>query len=390
MRVLMISKALVVGAYQRKAEELARLPGVSLVVAVPPYWREDRHRLELERAYTAGYELVVLPMMLNGHYHVHFYRRLAALMDVVAPDVIHIDEEQYNVATFLALRVAVRRGIPALFFTWQNIAQRYPPPFSLMERYTFAHAVQAIAGNAAAADIIRAKGYRGPLAVIPQFGVDPDLFAPRARGLPASSPHGEAARSTTYVIGFVGRLLARKGLFVLLEALAELDGAWELRVVGTGEDRAEAEALAERLGIAQRVVFMGQQPSTAMPAIMRQCDVLVGPSLTTPRWKEQFGRMLVEAMACGVPVIGSDSGEIPNVIGDAGIVVPEGDSVALRTAIARLRDQPMERQDLAERGRARVLALFTQEAVARRTRAVYQEMLAAYRARVVQPQVVTA
>jgi glycosyltransferase involved in cell wall biosynthesis len=192
------------------------------------------------------------------------------------------------------------------------------------------------------------------------------------------------------VIGFVGRLLARKGLFVLLEALAGLDGAWELHVVGTGEACVQAEALAERLGIAQRVVFIGQQPSTAMPAIMRQFDVLVGPSLTTPRWKEQFGRMLVEAMACGVPVIGSDSGEIPNVIGDAGIVVPEGDSVTLRAAIARLRDDTAERCSLAERGRARVLALFTQEAVARRTYAVYHEMLAAYRARAVQPRVVTA
>jgi glycosyltransferase involved in cell wall biosynthesis len=122
---------------------------------------------------------------------------------------------------------------------------------------------------------------------------------------------------------------------------------------------------------------MGQQPSTAMPAIMRQFDVLVGPSVTTPRWKEQFGRMLVEAMACGVPVIGSTSGEIPNVIGDAGLVVPEGDSVALRAAIARLRDDPAEGHDLGEHGRARVLALFTQEAVARRTYTVYQEMLAA-------------
>src|SRR5207248_7375754 len=127
-----------------------------------------------------------------------------------------------------------------------------------------------------------------------------------------------AARGAAFLIGFGGRLLARRGRWVLLEGLARLDGAWERCIVGTGEARAAAEALAARLGIAQRVVFMGQQPSTAMPAIMRRFDVLVGPSLTTPRWKEQFGRMLVEAMACGVPVIGSDSGEIPNVIGDAG------------------------------------------------------------------------
>jgi glycosyltransferase involved in cell wall biosynthesis len=127
-----------------------------------------------------------------------------------------------------------------------------------------------------------------------------------------------------------------------------------------------------------------------MPAIMRRFDVLVGPSLTTPRWKEQFGRMLVEAMACGVPVIGSDSGEIPNVIGDAGIVVPEGDCVALRTAIARLRDDPAERRLLAERGHIRARTLFTQEAVARRTYGVYQEMLAAHHSPVAAPQVVTA
>src|SRR5581483_3767475 len=363
MRVLMISKALVVGAYQRKAEELARLPGLALTVAVPPYWREGDNRLRLERAYTHGYDLAVLPMVLNGHYHVHYYRRLAALLDVVAPDVLHIDEEQYNLATFQAMRATARRRLPALFFTWQNIDQRYPPPFSWLERYNFAHAAYAIAGSADAGAVVRAKGYGGPLAVIPQFGVDPQLFQP---------DDGPATRPG-FVIGFVGRLIAAKGIMVLIEALAGLDGPWELRVVGAGEARAEAEALVARLGRSGHVSFLGQQPSTAMPGVLRGFDLLVGPSLTTPRWKEQFGRMLVEAMACGVPVIGSDSGEIPHVIGDAGLVVPEGDAGTLRAAIARLRDDPDERQRLAARGRARVLELFTQEAVARRTYDVYQE-----------------
>lgn len=363
MRVLMISKALVVGAYQRKAEELARL-GVALTVAVPPYWREGAHRLALERAYTAGYELVVLPMVLNGHYHLHYYRRLGALLDVARPQVLHIDEEQYNLATFQAMWLAKRRRIPALFFTWQNIDQRYPPPFAWMERYNMAHAAHAIAGNADAAAVLRSKGYRGPVTVIPQFGVDPALFTPVER------PVGE-----TFVVGFVGRLVEAKGLMLLIEALAGLEGAWELRVVGTGEARGAAEALARRLGVAERVAFRGQQPSTAMPEVLRACDVLAGPSLTTPRWKEQFGRMLVEAMACGVAVIGSDSGEIPNVIGEAGLVVPEGNVAALRAAIGRLRDDSGERRRLAALGRARVLARFTQEAIARRTYEVYEEML---------------
>ena len=365
----MISKALVVGAYQRKAEELARHPGLSLTVAVPPYWREGRQRLHLERSFTSGYDLAVLPTMLNGHYHVHFYRRLAALFDVVTPDVVHIDEEQYNLATYLAMRIAVRRRVPALFFTWQNIVQRYPPPFSLFERYTFQHASHAIAGSADAGAVIRDKGYRGPLEVIPQFGVDPELFAPSER------PDDTSPR-TPFVIGFVGRLIAAKGILVLLEALAGVEGDWELRVVGAGETQADAEALAARRGIAQRVKFLGQVPSTSMPDILRQFDVLVGPSLTTERWKEQFGRMLVEAMACGVPVIGSDSGEIPRVVGDAGIVVPEGDVEPLRDAINRLRNDRAERLRLAAAGRARVLAQFTQEAIARRTFQVYEQVTA--------------
>jgi len=355
MRVLMITKALVVGTYQRKAEELARLPGMELTVAVPPYWREGVHHITLERTYTTGYELVTLPMVFNGHYHAHFYRGLDRLIARVAPDVIHVDEEHYNVATLQGMRLADRRGIPALFFAWQNIPKRYPPPFSLIERYTLRHAAYAIAGNQDAAD------------VIPQFGIDPALFTPR-----------EHSASDPFTIGFVcgpGRLTPVKGLHVLLEALAGVEGAWRLQVIGDGASRDDCERLAERLGIGARVAFLGLRPSTAMPEIMRGFDVLAGPSLTTPTWKEQFGRMLVEAMACGVAVIGSDSGEIPNVVGDAGVIVPESDSNALRAAIVRLRDDPGERRRLAENGRVRALALFTQEAVARRTYAVYQEML---------------
>lgn len=367
VRVLILTKALVVGAYQRKAEELAKLPGMDLTVAVPPYWREGAHRIQLERAYLAGYKLVVLPMVLNGRYHVHFYRRLGALLDAVQPDVFHIDEEQHNLATYQGMRLAAARAIPALFYTWQNIDQRYPPPFSFFERYNLRHAAYAMAGNADAAAIVRDKGYKGPVAVIPQFGVDPELFHLR----------DSIERDGPFVIGFVagaGRLIAAKGLHVLLDALGGLPGEWELRVVGTGEAREPAEEQAQRLGISSKTTFLGTQPSTAMPDVIRSFDLLVGPSLTTAHWKEQFGRMLVEAMSCGVPVIGSSSGEIPHVLGDAGIVTPEGDSTALRAAIEMLMNDKAERTRRLKLGRQRVLDLYTQEAVARQSNDVYEEM----------------
>ncbi len=114
-----------------------------------------------------------------------------------------------------------------------------------------------------------------------------------------------------------------------------------------------------------------------MPDQLRRMDLLVLPSLTRPNWKEQFGRVLMEAMACQVPVLGSDSGEIPYVIGEGGRVVPEGDVAALRGAIAALSIAPDERRELGRRGRERVLAHYTQQRVAAETVALYRRLYGA-------------
>jgi glycosyltransferase involved in cell wall biosynthesis len=368
MRIVMVSKALVVGMYQRKLEELAALPDIDLTVAVPPFWRERGTRLWLERTFTQGYDLRVLPMHLNGHYHLHFYPGLGRLLEEVEPDLLHFDEEAYNVSTWLALRDASRRGIPLAFYTWQNLYQRYPPPFRWLEADVLRRASLAMAGSGAAAEVLRRKGYRGPVDIIPQFGIDPALFTP------AAATPGVASRPFT--IGFVGRLIPEKGLSVLLEALAPIEGDWQLLVIGSGPEREPSQALAARLGCAARVHFKGQIPSTQMPAAMQSMDVLVGPSLTGKSWKEQFGRMFVEAMACEVPVVGSDSGEIPRVVGDGGIIVPEGNVLALRQAIDRLRRDAHERERLGKCGRQHVLAHYTQAAVALATAQAYRRVLA--------------
>ncbi len=116
MRVLLLSKAMVVGTYQRKAEELAALPGMELTVAVPPQWIEPKvGPTVLERRYVEGYRLQVLPMWLNGHFHVHFYPGLARLVQMVQPDILHIDEESFNLATFQAMRIGVEGWCTLLF-----------------------------------------------------------------------------------------------------------------------------------------------------------------------------------------------------------------------------------------------------------------------------------
>ena len=359
----MLSKACIVGIYQPKLEAIAAL-GVDLIVLTPPSWRDERGVQHLERAHMQGYQLREIPIRFNGNFHLHHYPTLGREFRRFQPQIVHIDEEPYNLATWQALWQARRLGAKSLFFSWQNIRRAYPPPFNLGERYVMRNADYALAGTTAAAEVLRAKGYAGRLAVIPQFGTAPDLFQPA---------HSRPERQFT--IGYIGRIVPEKGLRVLLRAAAQLDGDWRLRLVGGGSARDDMEALARSLGIGEQTAFIGQLPSTDLPAEYHELDALVLPSLTRPNWKEQFGRVLVEAMASGLPVIGSDSGAIPGVIGDAGLILPEGDVEALAAALRDLRDQPALRAELIEKGRARFLAHFTHERIAEATEGVYRELL---------------
>jgi glycosyltransferase involved in cell wall biosynthesis len=369
MRVLIVSKILVVAAYRRKLEAIAAHPAIERLVAVTgPEWREPGGRsVGFEPASdNGGYEMRVEPMWLNGSYHLFVWPRLTRVLREVRPDLVHIDEEPYNLATAHGTWAAGHAGARSLFFTWQNLLRRYPPPFRWFERSVFAHSAFGIAGSQEALQVLRTKGYCGPGAVIPQFGIDPELFSP-ATDVPSGRP----------VIGFLSRLVEEKGVMVLLAALGGLAGEWRLHVIGTGPMEGEARRRADRLGLGDRITWEHGVPSTQVPQRLRTFSVLVQPSLTHRHWKEQFGRALMEAMACGVPVIGSDSAEIPNVIGDAGLVVPEGNPAALRHALARVLDDSALRQALAEKGRARALECYTHVRIAQQTVDVYRSALAA-------------
>lgn len=366
MRVVLISKAYVLATYRRKAEELAAL-GLEVTLVAPPCWRDERGVTRFEPGAARGYDLAVLPIALNGHYHLHWNRDLGGLIRRLRPDIVHIEEEPYNLATFVAVAAARRVGAAPVFFTWQNLARRYPPPFSWIERYVYRHAAHAIAGNRDAVGVMRAKGYAGPATVIPQFGVDPEQFPPRPR------EPGE------FTIGYVGRLVPEKGVDILLRAAASpavADRApWRLLVLGSGPELPRLRALADRLGIGERTAFLDPIPSSELARHLHRLSCLVLPSRSLPNWREQFGRVLTEAMSCGVPVIGSSCGEIPHVIGEAGLVFPEGDHEALARAIAGLMADAGLRERLSRQGRERLLSCFTQSGVARATLDVYRHAL---------------
>ena len=366
MRVVMVSKALVVGAYQRKAEELARL-GVELTVLIPPAWGDRRGRQAAERLHTAGYDLRVIPLRLNGNFHLHYYPTLARELAALRPDVLHMDEEPYNLATWLALRAASQMGrvlhsspgristaaILRLLLPWNRpitLARLSPSPATRMQQ--------------------RCSGVRGTEVTSPLF---PSLaWIPKCLHLPVTPSQ---APMHGLRIGYAGGLVSEKGVDLLLHACAGLAPRPRVLLAGDGEERVSLERLAQELGIAERVTFLGRQASSDMAAFYNSLDVLVLPSRTLPNWKEQFGRVLIEAMACAVPVVGSDSGEIPNVVGDGGLIFAEGDVQALCGCLQRLSENVGERKRLGEQGRQRVLAHYTMRHIAEQTVAVYTALL---------------
>jgi glycosyltransferase involved in cell wall biosynthesis len=370
MRVLYVSKALVVGTYQRKMEEIAKFPDVSLRAIVPSHWREGDHVQELERRYTVGYELVAEHMRFNGHYHLHYYPNLRRHLLEWQPDVVHVDEEPYNFATAHAIWHSRRVGAKTVFFAWQNIHRIYPLPFYFFELYSLLKSNAAQAGSRQAQEVLRRKRYSFPSAVLPQFGVDAELFAPARRPNETES---------AFTIGYVGRLVPPKGVQVLLAAAAKLSFPFRLQIIGTGPSEVSLRSQATSHGIQDKVEFLGHAPSESMPGHYRNMQVCVLPSLTMPNWKEQFGRVLIEAMACEVPVVGSDSGEIPEIIGSSesdrgGLTFPEGDADKLAEILTQLYREPALREDLGTQGRTRVLCNFTQEHIAAKTVLMYRQL----------------
>jgi glycosyltransferase involved in cell wall biosynthesis len=362
----MISKALVAGAYHKKLEELAKLE-IELHLVVPTSW--GNQKLEIKEG--KGYTIYPLKIFFSGKNHFHFYTGISGIIKKLKPDIVHIDEEHYSIVTFQAMRLTKKVDAKALFFTWQNIYKDYPFPFSYIERYNFKEAHIAIAGNEEAKNVLRKKGFNKEIAVIPQFGIDPDMF----QRIDSSELKNKLGfTNSKFIIGYMGRLVEEKGILCLIEAVSRLKYDFSLLIIGSGPLKPRISNNIKRLGIENRVKLLEQIPSLDVPSYLNCFDCLVLPSLTKPNWKEQFGRVLVEAMACEIPVIGSNSGEIPNIIEGTGLIFQEGDVIDLVKKLEVLITDRELKESIAKKGRSKVLANYTQKKIAEDTYKVYKKM----------------
>jgi glycosyltransferase involved in cell wall biosynthesis len=366
MKVLVIWKALVSEAYHKKLKELAKFKDIELTLVVPTKW----NNINLEKKYCEEYKIIPRKVILNGYNHLHWHPGLEKVVRQIRPDIFHIEEEHYSLVTYQAIRLAKKYNIKCLFVSWQNVYKEYPFPFSWIERYNLGKADYAIAGNKEVKDILLRKGFDNERISIIPLGTDPLLFRTMESTELKYKLHLEA-----FTIGYLGRFVQEKGVMDLLKAASQIHNHFNILMVGAGKLRHKIVVEGRRLGILERIKILDSIPSSQVSNYINCMDCLVLPSRTTKKWKEQFGRVLIEAMSCEVPVVGSDSGEIPNVIGDSGLVFKEGDIGDLSSKLELLMNDIDLRMELAKKGRQRVLDNFSQEKVARETYNIYKKIM---------------
>ncbi|MDW8261550.1 MAG: glycosyltransferase family 4 protein [Phycisphaerales bacterium] len=333
----------------------------------------DGRLIDFQPTAGANFALEVIDVTLPGSTHLFTYRRRLKELCRERWDLIHAWEEPYVAAGWQIARIAPP-GTPMVFWTAQNLSKRYPPPFGYFERATVARASGWLAcGQSIAQTLLHRPGYADRPHEVAPLGVDPDRFAPNPRQGREILRQLDWSEAGPGVIGYLGRFVPEKGLRILTAAVDGLRCDWRMLLVGAGPMEPELQAWASRHG--GRVRICSHVPHDQVPMFLNAMQILVAPSLTTRHWREQFGRMLVEAMSCQVPVIGSDSGEIPYVIGSAGVIIPEGDPAALTAVLARLLESPRERSELAAAGRQRVLEQFSWPVIARRTLAFFDRIV---------------
>lgn len=367
-RVLVVSHPAVLAVNQLPYAELRR-HGWDQFLVTPALWRHEYASavfapevLPELRGRVVG-RRIVLPGRVQRHLYLTRPERLVA---DVRPDVAFVEAEPTSVAGFQWSAPLARARIPFGLQVAENIDRPWPLPARAFRRRTLPHAAFVAARSPSAAALIHRLRPNLAAPVIPHH-------VPSWPYVPRRSSQG------IFVVGYAGRLVEQKGLDLVIDAARGLEGV-AVRLVGNGPLRDELQARARGAGVELEIDTTVKHEG--MAAAYAGFDVLVLPSRTTLTWVEQFGRVLVEALWCGVPVIGSDSGEIPWVIGSTGggLVFPEGDVRALREAIVRLRDTPGLRRDLAVRGAERARSQFSVEAVAERLHLALSRALDAGRA----------
>jgi glycosyltransferase involved in cell wall biosynthesis len=379
LRVLFVSHAYVVGVNQGKLNAIAETGDVEVGLLAPSNWKalEWNRLLPLETPYPQLH-LYSAPVAFTGKGGAHIYAPwdLWRVLNDFKPDILQVEEEVFSLSTFELAIWSRLTKTPMVVFGWENLERQLPTFRWWICQFVLNTVKAIIPGNQDGANIMRQWGYSGLLEVMPQMGVDPNFFSPHERKVTAQVEASEGS-DRPFNIGYLGRLSQSKGIDLVFAAARELRRRSLnvcITLCGSGTDKESLKQEAENQQIADLVIWRGAVRHEQAPKELGTFDVLVLPSRTTPAWKEQFGHVLIEAMAMGIPVVGSSSGEIPNVIGRSDLVFQEEDAQELSVILERLILDPQWHQQVSQYGIDRVNQHYSHERIAERLIELWQSI----------------
>lgn len=362
---------------QPKAEILARMSDIDIKVILPHRWRHYgiwRNADVDVRSKIFDVCKVRWPWLGPAQFYLHWYPSLKKILETFRPDIIDLWEEPWGLvsAHAVSLRNRYFKNTKIVSETEQNISRHLPPPFEQFRKYTLRHADFLVGRSREAVQVARAKGFNGPACTVPN-AVDTALFRPLDR---RQCREELGWNPNMFIAGYVGRLVERKGLVDLVSAVKLCAPQIAVAFIGAGPMHTWLQEQALLPALAGRVLCVPSRPLNELASVMNALDVLVLPSRTVSSWKEQFGRVIIEANACGVPVIGSDSGAIPEVVEQSGIVYSEGNVRELAEAITRMQQNPDLCRRAGAAGLAQVELKYTWDRVAERMAEIYRHVVA--------------
>jgi glycosyltransferase involved in cell wall biosynthesis len=372
-RILIIGHTYAAPVNRLKFDLMARDKRFELLLLAPKKWRNYLTTADNSTDNEAkNYRIEFIDVVFGDRMVLYLIPKLRRIIKEFKPHLIYCEQEPI---CLVSLQTAIlAREVPVIYFSWENIDRKDLKYriFSVVRALCHRKAIFMVAGSKEAASVIRRHGFRKPICITPILGVSEQLFSPQEKNV----LRGTIPRCSL-LIGYVGRFVEPKDVKTLLKAVKLLDGTvdWHLVLLGNGPQRDEYDELIHDFGMTERVTFHRAVSHDEVPQILSSFDVLVLPSKTTPKWKEQFGHVLIEAMACGVPVVGSSSGEIPNVIENAGLVFREGDTEDLRAKLIMLSENPQLHEVLRQNGLQRVKDLFTDARIAANMISLFETVL---------------
>ncbi|MBU1078231.1 MAG: glycosyltransferase family 4 protein [Spirochaetes bacterium] len=365
MKIVYIGHSYIVKMNQQKIDEINRISDHQIYLVTPKRWKNV-----MIRGFSAGSDkepgVHYLDVKRPGNMKKYTYKGLLSVLKKIQPDIIHIDEEPWFYVAFQIIFLAkyfLKKKPKIVLFTWENIYKKFSPRYRFIERFNLKNCDTIIAGNREASGIVKRKRAGCPVHILPLVGVDLKDYS------------SSKIRSKKVRIGFIGRLVREKGILLLLSAFFRLTVKNKtLTIIGQGPLLKDIRDIIKKSGHSKEVSVLTGVKHHQVPALFKKMDILVLPSCSTRAWKEQFGHVLIEAMAGRVALLGSSSGAIPEVIRDAGMIFKENNVNDLYKKLDQLVRKKKLRNMYSKKGHERVQKHYTNEVLAEETLKIYNNI----------------